>query len=116
MANDSGNIILDFLYFSVTLLSMNNTSVERDPKYFVFHTDPGHGWLEVTMEEVKDVGLSLDSFTECSYRERNLLFLEEDCDAPRFIEAYRAKYGKNSIRFCDKYSEDAFVRELSYIR
>lgn len=60
---------------------------------FPFHSDPGHGWLEVTPENLKDVGLTRRDFTTCSYVSRTgNLFLEEDCDAGKFLDAYVIKY------------------------
>jgi hypothetical protein len=53
-------------------------------KEFIFHTDPGHGWLEVEEELVKLFNIRVSQF---SYRKGNKLFLEEDCDAPRFTNA-----------------------------
>ena len=53
---------------------------------FIFHTDPGHGWLEVDEMLVLSVGIRVSS---CSYKRRDKLFLEEDCDAPRLIEALK---------------------------
>lgn len=54
---------------------------------FVFHTDPGHGWLEVPKELVKQLKVRVSQF---SYQDRNNYYLEEDCDAPRLIDALKA--------------------------
>lgn len=51
-----------------------------------FHIDPGHGWLEVTVNELEMLGLT-GKISVYSYRKGNAVFLEEDCDAPLFIEA-----------------------------
>ena len=56
---------------------------------YTFHTDPGHGWLEVPIKDCARIGLSLDDFSEYSYRDGNTLFLEEDCDMAVFIKAWR---------------------------
>lgn len=61
-------------------------------KSFVKTSDPGHGWLEVTTEDIADVGLALEDFSSFSYRRGNTCFLEEDCDAPLFQNAYKSKY------------------------
>ncbi len=53
---------------------------------FIFHTDPGHGWLEVPKEIVKSVGIKVSSY---SYENGRYAYLEEDSDAPRFIAACR---------------------------
>lgn len=62
---------------------------------FVFHIDPGHGWLQVTREDMQAVGLAPHCFSRYSYRDsRGHFYLEEDCDASKFWEAYKAKHGK----------------------
>lgn len=53
-----------------------------------FHSDPGHGWLEVPEAEVKSLGINVSPY---SYRKGDMLFLEEDCDASAYIAAQRAK-------------------------
>lgn len=55
---------------------------------FTFHTDPGHGWLEVSIPDLMSVGLTPDDFTRYSYRSGDYVFLEEDCDAAVFVNAY----------------------------
>lgn len=61
-------------------------------KTFTFFCDPGHGWLRVTLADCAAVGLSADSFSSYSYRDDFYLYLEEDCDASKFVAAYVAKY------------------------
>jgi hypothetical protein len=50
-------------------------------------SDPAHAWLEVTAVELASIGAAVDDFSDCSYANlaRGLYYLEEDCDAPRFI-------------------------------
>lgn len=80
---------------------------------FVFHSDPGHGWLQVDWTQLKDVGLNPTDFSRYSYRQRNTFYLEEDCDAPKFIKAYGARYGsERSLRFIEKHQEHTFIRAL----
>lgn len=66
------------------------------PKTFKFHTDPGHGWLEVTRADLAAVGLTANDFSRCSYQRpaggTTVYFLEEDCDAGVFMNAYRKRY------------------------
>jgi hypothetical protein len=49
--------------------------------------DPAHGWLEVSFADLAAVGAAIDDFSSYSYinRSRKVLYLEEDCDAARFI-------------------------------
>lgn len=60
---------------------------------YTFYCDPGHGWLKVSYKEIKRLGIQND-ITGHSYMRYNGeswdCYLEEDCDAPRFIEAKKA--------------------------
>jgi hypothetical protein len=78
--------------------------------HLTFWTDPGHGWLEVTQEHLDLVGLKPEHFTDYSYRKGNRFFLEEDCDAPRFLNA--AKEAGHTVTLVEEYEEDIFIREL----
>jgi hypothetical protein len=60
--------------------------------HFHFYADPGHGWLAVTQDDIKDVGLSVADFSRYSYHNGETLYLEEDCDASLFLAAYQVKY------------------------
>lgn len=84
---------------------------------YKFIEDPGHGWLEVTMKELIDLGIA-DKISSCSYRKNGTAYLEEDCDMGVFLEA---KYGvgrreafvdffKNEVE--SEYAENVFVRNL----
>lgn len=53
---------------------------------YVFHTDPGHGWLEVDKDELSLFNIA-DKISSYSYKLGNKVFLEEDCDAGLFINA-----------------------------
>ena len=51
-----------------------------------FFSDPGHSWLEVSFEEIAHLGLQ-DQITAWSYIKGPYLYLEEDYDAPLFLQA-----------------------------
>ena len=55
-----------------------------------FHTDPGHGWLEVKYSELKDLGIE-DKISSYSYIKDDAVYLEEDCDAAVYFDAMKAK-------------------------
>jgi hypothetical protein len=57
---------------------------------YVFHTDPGHGWLEVSKDELSLFNIA-DKISSYSYKLGNKVFLEEDCDAGLFINALENK-------------------------
>ena len=61
---------------------------------YVFHEDPGHGWLEVDRHELaRFVDLSEVSYfsyqNDFSYQNGGKVYLEEDCDAPLFLKALK---------------------------
>ena len=57
-----------------------------------FFEDPGHGWLEVPMDLIRALGIA-SQISGYSYRKGHAAYLEEDCDAAVFIEAFRKQYG-----------------------
>lgn len=59
---------------------------------FLWHADAGHGWLAVKRDLLKTVGV-YDQITPYSYQRGKTVYLEEDCDAGRFLNAYRATLG-----------------------
>ena len=59
---------------------------------FRFISDPGHGWLEVPRSLLSELGI-LEEITTYSYQKKELVYLEEDCDASRFFEAYNTSRG-----------------------
>jgi len=61
-------------------------------KKFNFYSDPGHGWLKVSKKLIQQLGIE-DQITTYSYMRNDFVYLEEDCDASTFINAYEAKYG-----------------------
>jgi len=83
---------------------------------FTFYTDPGHGWLCVTLQDLANVGLNPWDFTKYSYRSRDgkLFYLEEDCDASKFVDAY-VKLNKCQPKFKELYQTHSIVRLLPRI-
>lgn len=86
-------------------------------RIFNFHQDPGHGWLEISEEDLADVSLKSTDFSSCSYRSdlTSFLYLEEDCDLPKFLKAYKNKYGSypKLIDVCS--NNESFIRNLPSI-
>ncbi len=56
------------------------------PRRFTYLQDPSHGWLLVTRAELEEVGLDARDLSCCSYVDRDVYALEEDCDMPLFLE------------------------------
>jgi len=81
---------------------------------FTFHYDPGHGWLEVTLADINVVDLIVSAISRYSYRKGTTFYLEEDCDAGKFIGAYRNKFNREpNIR---EIGDGAFIRNLPRVR
>jgi hypothetical protein len=55
---------------------------------YEFVEDPGHGWLAVSVEEIRSLGIA-DNITPYSYHDaaKGVVWLEEDCDAAVFLRA-----------------------------
>jgi hypothetical protein len=76
-----------------------------------FITDPGHGWLEVSLVEYPD---ALVHGTGYGYNAGNgMVYLEEDCEAPAFLKAH-PEIDRSSIK-SKYYDDDCFVRDLPRI-
>ncbi len=58
--------------------------------HLTFINDPGHGWLRVPLTDIAALGIEAH-ITPYSYIEGNFAYLEEDLDAPRFLEALTAQ-------------------------
>jgi hypothetical protein len=79
-------------------------------KILNFHSDSGHGWLEVTLTQINDVGFKPSDFSFYSYRKNTKFYLEEDCDAFKFLNAYKVKH---EVFFKDiSYDGYCFIRDL----
>ena len=70
-------------------LSVDLNAGERYP----FHSDAGHGWLEVPKSDLKTLGIEGD-ITHYSYQKGDKAFLEEDLDASTFHRAIEKYLGK----------------------
>lgn len=81
---------------------------------YTFHADPGHGWLEVPLADMIDVGLAPWDVSKYSYVDprTHTFFLEEDCDASVFLRAYSQKYGHDPRYVVRHTDRDARCRSL----
>jgi len=57
-----------------------------------FISDPGHGWLEVPMSIVESLHIK-DEISKYSYLYKGMAYLEEDCDAGKFMKAFEKLFG-----------------------
>jgi len=66
-------------------------------KTFHFFSDSAHGWLRVTMSDLRASG-AYDKISSYSYKSEKFVYLEEDCDASEFLEGYRHLIGEFQIK------------------
>lgn len=66
--------------------------------------DPGHAWLRVPLAEI--VGMT---FSKYSYADGEYAYLEEDCDAPKFMDAKSLQWQDIPTEHIEN---DCFVRRL----
>ena len=54
---------------------------------FVKINDPSHGWLVVANWQLKKFRMNKSDFSNFSYHSQNneIIYLEEDCDMPKFL-------------------------------
>ena len=75
-----------------------------------FYSDPGHGWLEVPVQLLADLGIK-DKVSRYSYRKGEKAYLEEDCDCSLFMQAMK-NIGL-TVEFRDVVeNESSFIRRL----
>lgn len=77
-----------------------------------FISDSGHGWLGVPMDVYVESGIQASRFSYESKKTKTV-WLEEDCDAPKFLSAVR---GEMDLEIEEKsVNGDAFIRSLPRI-
>ena len=75
---------------------------------YVFHSDPGHGWLQVPLAELDALGIA-EQISRYSYRKGDSAFLEEDCDLSVFMQAKRER--GEPVEFLEAFKETTPVRD-----
>lgn len=71
---------------------------------YTFHADPGHAWLAVPTAELFALGIASE-ISGHSYVKGKTAYLEEDCDAGRFIKAWEIKNGQK-MKFKETHTND----------
>ena len=85
-------------------------------KTFTFFIDPGHVWLKVPAIDIKALKIE-KKISTCSYMSSSgqSVYLEEDCDANVFVEAYKAKYGQEPlIKYHYSATRPSTIRNMPY--
>ena len=88
---------------------MNNVQLD-------FHSDAGHGWLKVTTQQLDELGIynqvSRYSYINVAYSnddESYDVYLEEDCDAPLFLNALKDQGIEFTLNYIDD-GNNSFIR------
>jgi deoxyadenosine/deoxycytidine kinase len=76
---------------------------------YLFHSDPGHGWLQVKRQELKDLGI-LDKISYYSYQKMGDVYLEEDCDYSLFVERMKELGRPFEIKEINSNYDDSIIR------
>jgi hypothetical protein len=77
--------------------------------YYKYYTDPGHGWLEVGVDELILLGIG-SKISSYSYINGGKAYLEEDCDMALFINTMEAKGVKVELTHINEPRNDSFIR------
>ena len=68
-----------------------------------FHADPAHGWAEIPLDLIQELGIS-GQISRYSYRRGDNAYLEEDCDLSLFMQGAEAKGW--TIKFIDHHTNN----------
>tara|TARA_R110000751_G_scaffold2075_4_gene11206 strand:- start:7554 stop:7808 length:255 start_codon:yes stop_codon:yes gene_type:complete len=80
---------------------------------YKWYSDPGHAWLEVSLRDLNNAGIYASHISPYSYRDGNIFYLEEDCDAGLFISNYAAIHGAPPAFHDMPYTNsESFIRDL----
>ena len=74
--------------------------------------DPGHGWLVIPLSVISELGIA-NKISSCSYYNKNMAYLEEDCDAGVFLEALKEQL---NITYKDLFIMEQHQDKYSVIR
>ena len=82
-------------------------------KVFTKYDDAAHGWLEVSYEDLINLNIQ-NKISNFSYIDsnKNLIYLEEDCDMTLFMKSYKEKYNKGIVYVVENNEEVSFIRCL----
>jgi hypothetical protein len=75
-----------------------------------FISDPAHGWIKIP----KNLVFGLE-FSQFSYQDKKYYYLEEDCDASKYLDLIHGAGVKTEFNEIT-YNEDCFIRELEILQ
>lgn len=115
-AKKSPNVIFATMPKTEQQKDRNNPTMETkkyNERNYTFFSDPGHGWLQVPLSELKELGIE-NEITPYSYEKDGYVYLEEDADLSTYLNAIRKAYNIPSdykfSGFRDSYSDNTPIR------
>ena len=78
---------------------------------YIYHQDGGHGWIQVPLLEIAALGIA-GKISRYSYKDAEHGYLEEDCDAALWHDAYVEVYGDRPQVLDKHVNGESFIRSL----
>lgn len=101
------------------IYSLVYSNGQNNPARIVFHSDGGHGWLQVPHSLIKRLGIGA-KITGYSYRDTNFAYLEEECDYSTFLHAMQIPESGLMKDFNEivpeEYKDDSPIRRKNHYR
>ena len=82
-------------------------------KTYIWAVDAGHEWLAVKQQELVNLNIA-HKITSYSYMKGGTVYLEGDCDAAVFLDAYKAKFGHEAKTKQGKYWDRQPCRSFAH--
>ena len=82
-----------------------------EQRVYTFFDDPGHAWLEIPLSHLAELGIERD-ISSYSFQRGAMVYLEEDCDAGKFMNAARA--AGIEVSFKEVHQDPTPIREYSH--
>ena len=82
-------------------------------KTYIWAHDAGHEWLAVKQNELNNLGIA-HKISSYSYMKGGTVYLEGDCDAATFFDAYKAKFGHEPKTKMGKYWDRQPCRSFAH--
>jgi hypothetical protein len=80
--------------------------------HFAWVSDPGHAWLQVGWDLIDDLGWT--NVSQYSYHDEHYVYLEEDSDAPKFLNFLDSK--GIGVGFSEFPIDPEQINDLSFVR
>lgn len=90
-------------------------SMEEKKRAYTFYVLPSHGYLKVPVLEASVLGVKFSHYSYYNDRIKTL-YLEEDCDAPKFLEAFKKRFNYEPKIIAKTRDDEEFIRNCHVLR